>query len=159
MTAAFEKRVTFQPGYNYLHETGPQRRGQHGMSIRFLLIGAEGATQFLMNAMWTPLGQVDEGSREPCHVDYWRGEQWGEDGLVRPPMGSDLGYHWTAPQYEEQQPQTCDVLPGGQCYYDGSGLAADEVLRDFISEGEQAVWRWLEKRYQWCLDGTTAGVS
>ena len=36
--SGFERRVKFQPGYNYLHETGPKRRGQHGMEIAFALI-------------------------------------------------------------------------------------------------------------------------
>lgn len=155
----FERRVHFQPGYNYLHETGPQRRGQCGMRLRFLLIGPEGASQFLMNTMWTPLGEVDAGDREPCHVDYWQHDKFGSYGLVRPPSGWDLGYHWTTPQYDGQDSMECDLLPDGQCFYDGSGLAADDVLRDFIAEGEDAVWRWLEKRYQWCLDTDAERVS
>lgn len=153
----FEKRVKFEPGYNYLHETGPRRRGQHGMGIRFLLIGPEGAAQFLMQTFWTPLGQVDSAAeREPVHIDYWQHDQWGGFGLVRPPSGADLGYHWPTPQYEDQPASDCDILPAGHCYYDGSGLAADRVLRDFVREGEPAVWRWLEKRYQSCVETVVA---
>lgn len=156
----FERRVIFEPGYNYLHETGPNRRGQHGMNIRFLLVGAEGATQFLMNTGWTPLGEVDKDAahREPCHIapDGMRRYTAGFGsfyGMVSAPSGADLGYHWRTPQYEDQASMgACEYLGGAECYYDGSGMQADEALKDFISEGEPGVWRWLEQRYQWCLE-------
>lgn len=157
----FERRVIFEPGYNYLHETGPKRRGQHGMAIRFLLIGPQGAAQFLMGTSWTPLGEVDKDAngeplhREPVHIDYWKTEDYGmgphKFGLVNPPDGYDLGQHWTEPLYNGQDPMECELLPGGQCYYDGSGLNADPILKDFITEGEEAVWRHLEEHYDYCV--------
>lgn len=164
-TPTFRRHVRFEKGYNYLHETGPKRRGQHGMGIRFVLAGPEGATQFLMNTSWTPLGEVDKDAKhnEPCHIDpdglitrnYGVGEH--TFGMVHAPSGYDLGYHWRTPQYEGQEPgfRRCEWL-GGPCYYDGSGLAGEEVLRDFISQGEPAVWRWLIKRYRWCLEEEAA---
>lgn len=159
----FRRRIDFEKGYNYLHETGPGRRGQHGMGIRFLLVGPHGAAQFLMNTSWTPLGEVDEDKtfengyhREPCHVDRWEKEPYGTFGYVRPPSGFDLGYHWATPQYPEQEEyarDNCPYIGGRKCYYDGSGLGGDEVLRDFIARGERAVWHHLVKRYRWCLEG------
>lgn len=142
----FERRIRFEKGYNYSHETGPRSRGIHGMGIRFVLIGPDGAAQFLMNTGWVPVvdkpeyGYGETHHKTPSLADYY-------------PSGSDLGYHWATPQYEGQgSPQRCDLLPGGECYFDGSGLMADEVLRDFIREGERAVWRWLVKRYRWCIE-------
>lgn len=169
--STFERIVQFNPGYNYLHETGPRARGQHGMEIRFVLLGPEGASQFLMFTGWTPLGEVDKDitfengyQTTPVHIDTdnWRsatilgmGHQF---GTVSPPMGADLGFHWSVNPYEDDGKPTefmdereCDLLPGGKCFYDGSGLAASEVLKDFINEGDPAVWRWLERRYMWCL--------
>lgn len=149
MVGDFERRVLFEPGANYLHETGPSARGQRGMRIRFLLVGRLGAEQFLMSTSWTPLGPVDRRVdpylREAVHVDHWYGDPPG--GVVRPPVGYDLGYHWARRLFPDQEPFECDVLPGGRCYYDGSGLAAEWVLREFIAGGEDAVWRQLESRY------------
>lgn len=156
-TDKFRREVRFEPGYNYLHEEGPKRRGQHGMQIRFILIGDHGASQFLMGTSWTPLGEVDpDDSREPCHIDYWQESTASgfrhKFGLVNPPSGYDLGYHWAEKLYDGQSSAECEFTYSGECYYDGSGTQSDDVLKDFIKDGEPAVWKWLEKRYQWCLD-------
>lgn len=154
MSATFRRIVKFEPGYNYLHETGPQRRGQHGMQMRFVLVGPHGATQFLMSTGWTPLGIVDNepGYGQVCHIDH-QVPLYGGFDVVNPPTGFDLGYHWRTPLYEGQTDMGgCTYLGGDPCFYDGSGLAAENVLREFIKEGERAVWRWLGKRYRWCLE-------
>lgn len=149
----FRRLVKFEKGYNYLHETGPNRRGQHGMQIRLVLVGPHGATQFLMGTSWTPIGEVDGDSREPIHVDYLQHDTYGTVGLTRPPSGYDLGYHWRTPTYEGQTNYgPCEYL-GADCYYDGSGLRADDLLRDFISQGEVAVWRALVAEYRNRLEG------
>lgn len=164
----FRKEIKFEPGYNYLHETGPKRRGQHGMTIRFLLHGSKGSTVFALGTSWTPPGQVDADKTrengyhsEAIHCDRWELTEIGglmapvRFGYTRPPSGYDLGYHWRTPLYEGQEEyvrDNCEFLDGDQCYYDGSGLQANEVLADFIVEGDEAVWRWLHERYQWCLD-------
>lgn len=156
-TGTFRREVRFEPGYNYLHEKGPSARGQYGMQIRFILIGDQGAAQFLMGTGWTPLGEVDPtDSREPCHIDYWQESTASgfrhKFGLVNPPSGYDLGYHWASPLYDGQTANDCEYTLSGECYYDGSGTRADDVLKDFIAKGETGVWEWLEKRYQWCLE-------
>jgi hypothetical protein len=148
---SFRRIVHFEPGYNYLHETGPRRRGQHGMQIRFVLAGPEGATQFLMGTGWTPLGQVDEGVREnePCHVDHWQHFMGSRFGQVNTPSGYDVGYHWRTPMWDDQTSMgPCAYLGGDECFYDGSGLRADPILRDFIAKGEPAVWRALIDEYR-----------
>lgn len=40
----------------------------------------------------------------------------------------------------------CHVL-GGKCYYDGSGLQADEWLKEFLEGGTDWLWPKLEERY------------
>lgn len=160
----FRRQIVFEQGYNYLHETGATGRGQHGMGIRFLLVGPHGATQFLMNTGWTPRGQVDAQAphREPVHIDQdgLRVRDYGfgsyHYGLTRAPSGMDLGYHWLVPLYlgQEDYARPCQYLNGQVCYYDGSGLAAEEVLRDFMDEGVTSVWKHLVKRYRDCLEET-----
>ena len=124
----FERAVVFEPGYNLRHLEG---YGVHGMGIRFLLRGPKGATQFLMNCGWVP------GEKMPASL----AEHF--------PSGSYLGYHARRPQYEgaSDGSRACEWLGGGTCYYDGSGVAADDVLTAFIAEGEPAVWRTLREWY------------
>jgi len=62
-------------------------------------------------------------------------------------MGADVGYHWDEPRYEGQKWRSCTARPSGRCYYDGSGLQADELFQKFTREGDAVVWRTLEERY------------
>lgn len=123
-----ERAVAFEPGYN--DRGGPY--GVHGMDIRWMLRGPKGAVQFLMSTGWVP----GEKGVPPQISDLY-------------PSGSDLGYHARVPQWEGQEiygHESCDVL-GGRCYYDGSGLAARDLLREFTREGERVIWTALEARY------------
>lgn len=124
----FERAVSFEPGF----DSHTRNWGIAAMRMRFLLRGPLGATQFLMGAGWVP------GRRE---VNDWY------------PSGWDLGYHALKPSYEGHESYDCDLLPGGHCYYDGSGLAADPVMDAFIAEGEPAVWRALHEFYDDRLAG------
>ena len=36
---------------------------------------------------------------------------------------------------------------GGRCWFDGSCLASTEVFKKFVTEGEEALWKELEKYY------------
>lgn len=127
-----ERAVVFAPGYLDTR-TGPHTFGKHGMEIRWLLRGPRGAAQFMIYTDWVP-GQEGGDSRTAALF----------------PIAVDLGYHALVPQYEGQEDygrQDCDIL-GGQCYYDGSGMAAERVLPVFIREGESAIWAALEARYE-----------
>jgi len=112
--------------------------GQHGMDLRFALVGELGATQFLMFTDWVP-GRVGRPFGEPRR----------SSGSF--PMAADLGYHWkTDPHNGEYdgfgRMDECDFFADG-CYYDGSGLRADPVMQRFISDGLDAVWADLEAEY------------
>lgn len=146
----FERRAKFVPGYNYLHETGPQRRGQHGMEIAFALIGPLGAIAFEMNTMWTPPGIVDAGSREVVHVDYEQTDRWGTTGLVRPPSGIAVFVHWRKAfdAFLSEPRDGCGWLDGDPCWGDATYTGSDPILRRFIKEGEDAVWSALDEWYQ-----------
>lgn len=62
-------------------------------------------------------------------------------------MGIDVGYHSPTPRYEGQTFMKCNILPGGQCYYDGSGLRAEEWFKIFLEEGDAKIWQLLEQQY------------
>ena len=63
-------------------------------------------------------------------------------------MPADLGYHSLTPRYHNQSAYTCDILPGGRCYYDGSGLNSEPVYERLVREGGEAVWDALEQFYR-----------
>ncbi len=133
-----ERAVVFQPGYN----SGTREYGVHAMEVRWLLRGPNGAAQFLVYTGWTP-GHLSPGmGLQPEGCPPMPARQY--------PTGADLGYHALVPQYEGHEDYgrlDCDVLPGGACYYDGSGLAADRLAKEFVTRGEPAVWAALEERY------------
>lgn len=124
----FTRHINFEPGYNRRAEGN----GVHGMSIRFVLVGTAGAVQFLVGCGWVP------------------GEKMHASVASYYPMGSDVGYHSPTPRYEDHWPMGdgCPWLDGGTCYYDGSGLRADDWLPRFIAEGEDAVWELLAEEYE-----------
>lgn len=56
----------------------------------------------------------------------------------------DVGYHSTKQRYEGQTPMDCHVVEG-QCFYDGSGLHAEHVMREVLdAKGEDALWAYLD---------------
>jgi len=64
------------------------------------------------------------------------------------PLAIDLGYHSPKPIFgDETHFMYCWVLDG-ECYYNGSTLEAQPILEKLISEGDEAVWRELEKFYK-----------
>jgi hypothetical protein len=135
----FTRHLSLMPGYDhrgFSSECGGGGHGQHGMEMRFVLIGPMGATQWLaFITEWVPGRNVRAG-----HVDI----EYPDLGSL---MAADLGYHWSTPQYEGQDPRECDLLPGGTCYYDGSGMRAGELLHPFLADGPRAVWERLKSEY------------
>mgnify|MGYP000471754786 CR=1 FL=1 len=61
------------------------------------------------------------------------------------PYPLDLGYHSPVPLQREGEVnfRKCDWT-GGQCYYDGSGLEAQEVYQLLVTQGLDAMWQRLE---------------
>lgn len=134
----FETAVMFETGYN---DRGGQH-GVHGMDIRFLLRGPNGAIQFVMTTGWVP---GDRGV-DPTVAHLF-------------PMGMDLGYHAHSPQRDDhvQDRRECPYLDGRPCFYDGSPLNAEPVLKAFITRGDVAVWEAL-REYHDSLHATILGV-
>ena len=152
----FTREVRFEPGYDYAEEDKDkpwgERRGVHGMNIRFLLHGDEGTIQFLVYTQWLPSWVKTEPDAMFTRIlditDVMEGGQ-----KIFPPMAADIGFHWDKlPPHEPEDDwyhmQECDVRPGGQCYYDGSSLQAERVFALLLKKGHEAVWTYMEEHYQ-----------
>lgn len=122
INGAWDKRDK-DPSKNY---------GIHGVEMRFVLKGPEGAVQFLLYTGW----HLPEVTREI-------GQQ--------KPMPADLGYHSPTPRHEGQEQMNdgkgCEYLDGKPCYYDGSGCNAYGMWEVLLKEGSEGVWKALECVY------------
>lgn len=116
----------------------------HGVEVRFIVIGAKGAVQFVLYTNWMPSHMRHQGSRldrvQRCLAE---------------PMPCDLGYHSPTPMYEDQTAvsETCEYLGGAPCYYDGSSLNAEDPFDVLTDDGEDALWKFLELFYEATFNG------
>lgn len=138
----FERIVTFSPAYDKRAADPKKNYGIHGVNLRMVLRGPLGATQFLLFTDW-----------HLPHVRQWLKEVHGK---ACEPNPADKGYHWSTPQYEGQESHECDLLPGGKCYCDGSGLNAEDTFELLISKGDEGVWEDLRKFYDELAADSTA---
>lgn len=120
----FQTAVVFEPGYN---DRGG-RYGVHGMDMRFLLRGPNGAAGFLMATGWVP----GEKGVNPSVASLF-------------PMPMDISYHAHSPQHEGQERSTtqCPYLDGQPCFSDGAFMPAEPVFEAFIVRGDVAIWEAL----------------
>ena len=110
--------------------------GVHGMAIRFLLKGDEGAVQFLLYTGWIP---TDKHYHNARHMH---------------PIPVDLGYYGRKPHYDDQESMgPCEFLDGAACYYDGSSLQAESAWTTLINGGEDDLWRFLGEYYDCTFHG------
>jgi hypothetical protein len=109
--------------YRVTAETEPSA-GRSYPVYTVYLTGPEGAVQFKFAGADLRIAQ----QFRDLHV-------WLEDGT--PLQGFDLGVHSPKPLYGDDEPieRECPVIGGVPCYYDGSGLNADRVLRGWIGSG------------------------
>ena len=133
-----EKTVQFSAAYDKRDPDPNKNYGIHGVNIRFVYKGEKGATQFVLYTNWH-LPHVTEEQRKNMSRDKH---------FLFEPLPADLGYHSPTPQYEGQTQMECDLLDGGVCYYDGSGLQAERVYKRLLEEGEDGVWAELEDEYE-----------
>ncbi len=135
----FERRVIFEPAYNRVDEG----YGIHGMNMRMGIIGPLGAVVFTVFTNWH-LRSVLQAPRPALTMT--------DVEMLFQPMGADVGCHWSTPMYEGQDDdythENCEWLGDGRfCWYDGSGLAASELMPKFIEQGDGIVWETLEGWY------------
>ncbi len=111
--------------------------GRSSADFEAHLRGPLGSVQFKMSCGWD-LEDVEGDWMSRSH----------RSRFGNPPSGHDLGYHSPTPRAGGQEPMSnCDIL-GRRCYYDGSGLNADPVLRDLVRQGMPGVWAALEAYYR-----------
>ena len=136
----FRREIRFRPAFDKRTNDPKTNCGIHGADLAFYLHGQKGVIQFVVFTGWhLPHVQAELDAKRP-------------DGqfpyLFHKPQPADIGYHSRKPMYEGQKPMgyECEFL-GGECYYDGSSLQAEEVFNILIKGGDAAVWNEMERRY------------
>lgn len=139
------------PAYDKRAESGG-KYGQHCVDMLWLVKGELGVIQFRLFTGWykgcvTPPGTV------------WREMRVVASGSkeLSAPMPADIGYHSPKPMYEGQTEMDCHVLPGGKCFYDGSGLNAMNYFAVLVHEGGEKLWEALEREYAQRFEGARRG--
>ncbi len=139
----FERIVQLTPAFDRRHIDPSKNYGIHGVNLRMILKGEKGAVQFVLYTNWMlPHVQMELEAKYPdhhfCH-----------------PLPADKGYHSLKPMYEGQTSfeDSCEYLDGKQCYYDGSGLNAEDTYRILLEKGSEGVWQDLEEYYYSTLGG------
>lgn len=135
-----EKIVQFLPAFDKRNSDPSKNYGIHGVDLRMILKGDNGAVQFVLYTNWQLSHVQAETDRK-----YF-------DKFFYQPMPADLGYHSPTPRYEGQDKMKCDLFPSGECYYDGSSLNAQRIFNVLLVEGDEGVWRELEKYYKELFD-------
>ena len=61
----------------------------------------------------------------------------------------DLGYHSKTPMYDDHDSivESCEFCDGQPCYYDGSGLNANDAMYALVNGGDEALWSFLDAYY------------
>lgn len=148
MSEQFERIVEFNGAWDKRpKKPGDPNYGVHGMEIRFVLKGDKGAIQFVLFTNW----QLPEVADWHASMRHYLHES--DRGRRQWPMAADVGYHARSPRYEEQTvcQDECPYI-GGPCYYDGSGLLADEWWPEFLAGGTEWLWPKMEERYRALLE-------
>lgn len=133
----FERITQFDPAYDKR-----PKYGIHGVTLRMVLKGSKGATQFVLYTNWElPKVQAELDAKIISSPDMV--------GIrcTYHPLPADLGYHSPVPRYEGQSEMDCEYTSTGKCFYDGSGLNAERIYNVLVRNGSEAVWKELEKFY------------
>lgn len=142
MAEAFKREVIFSPAFDKRHADPKRNYGIHGVDLRFYLIGARGATHFVIYTNWQLPEVTRDQDARPVDRRF--------PHLSCHPLPADIGYHRPTPAWEGQDvcQESCGLLGGQACYSDGSGVMAREVFEMLVREGDAAVWRELERWYR-----------
>lgn len=127
----FERSVEINPAFDRRDPNPKKDYGIHSVDLKFLLKGERGVVQFVIYTGWY-LPQ----NHPATHPEHF-------------PMAADIGYHSYVPLYEGQKclNGSCRYLDGKPCYYDGSGLQAEDFLKVMIAEGGETMWKKMEEWY------------
>ena len=141
-----ERIIKFDPAYDKRDPNPSKNYGIHGVNLTFVLKGDEGAVQFVVYTNWHLPHVTKEFLYKACVAD----DKVLYIESMFTPTPADRGYHSPHPMYDDQLQVTdsCECLDGKPCYYDGSGLAAENVYKRLVAEGDAAVWEELEAYYK-----------
>lgn len=136
-----ERETKFLPAYDKRNDP-KGNYGIHGADLRMYLKGELGTVQFVIYTNW----HLPHVQNELIHRNLNS-----EIGIrcAFTPQPADIGYHSPKPMWEGQEPMTnsCECLGGVPCYYDGSGLYAEEIYKVLVEKGSEEVWEKLEEYY------------
>lgn len=140
MIDEFTKEIVMKPAFDKRHADPNKNCGIHGVNLTMFLTGELGAVQFVVYTSWQlPHVQKEFDDKPLGNIPY----------MFHKPMAADVGYHSPKPIYDGQISLTdsCSVLDGKPCYYDGSGLHAEKMFEVLLREGSEGVWKKLEEYY------------
>lgn len=135
----FRREIQMIDPFDKRDDDPKKNYGISALQIRMLLHGEHATMQFLFSTGMHLPNVMKENLKKGAHLFE----------LLNRPMGYDVGYHADVPQWEGHEPmEKCDVRPQGTCYYDGSSLQADNLLKVYFKKGQDAVWKKLEQLYK-----------
>lgn len=148
---SLQRIVEFFPAWDKRSTAPNKNYGIHGAELLMLVLGDKGAIQFRVSTNWHlehVQSELDQRTLTKRPLDIF------DISVLYHPMATDLGYHSKVQMYESQTPIKNDCkYTGGPCYYDGSGLNAEPMLRLLIEQGSDAVWKRLEEEYRYRFEG------
>ena len=140
----FKRIIKFTPAFDKRNPDPKKNYGIHGVNLGFYLKGDKGVIQFIIYTNWQ-LKHVQEEFDEKTDREF--------PHLFCHPLPANIGYHSPVPKYENQTILTeeCEWT-GGKCYYDESGLNAEPIYWKLVGEGEEVMWKELERYYKIWLE-------
>jgi hypothetical protein len=132
----FKKEITFTAGHNCLDFEckwdSPSCRpgsggshGKHGVDLRFILTGKEGAVIFILFTGWIP----------------------GISPTYSTPMPAEIQVHSKTSRSFDESPMKDCLYTQGDCYCRSYGLLADEAMISLVNGGDTEVWNFLQEFY------------
>jgi hypothetical protein len=121
--------------------------GYDGLFINFIVIGDDGAVQFVIHTNWVP---------QFVTMPDKRLTMWERTVLRRRQILPKLWYHSKSPMYEGQEPilEKCEYT-NGICYLclDESDYGASDAMYSLVNGGDEALWSFLETYYEHVFHG------
>lgn len=135
-----ERIVKFEPAFDKRSDDPKKNYGIHGVNLRMILKGEEGAVSFTLYTNWQ-LPHVTEEQDKRFNPKF--------PHLLCHPMPVDIGYHSPKPFYKDQfSKEDCEYLNGERCYGDGSVLDAEDYFKILVEKGDDGFWKEMEKYYK-----------
>jgi hypothetical protein len=136
-----ERITKFYPAFDKRNPEPHKNYGIHGVDLRMILKGELGVVQFVLYTNWQLPHVTEEFLNKPMDRLSIK--------CFYLPLPADIGYHSPSPMYDGQSicSDSCEYLDGRPCYYDGSGLRAEDVYTVLLESGSDGVWKYLEEDY------------